>query len=128
MQAISRSINKIIRSVGHALRGLGAAYRHDESFTLEINWGLPGYLIVGWLLWPMTSWEILFFVGSYLNILRTELLNTSIEFVLNHLHPENHDNIKRAKDTASSAVLIAFVMAIVIVSILALRHFGIFAQ
>jgi diacylglycerol kinase (ATP) len=124
MQAISQSINKIVRSVGHAVRGVKAAYRYDESFTLEINWGLPAYLLLGWLLWPMPSFEILFFVGSYLNILRTELLNTSIEFVLNHLHPENHDNIKRAKDTASGAVLVAFMMATIVLAVLLLRRFG----
>ena len=125
MQAISRNLKKIIQSVGHAIHGIVAAYRHDQSFVLEINWGLPVYLVVGWFFLPMTSWEALLFVGSYFNILRTELLNTSIEFALDHLHPEIHHNIKRAKDTASGAVLIAFIMAIIVVVILALRRQGV---
>ena len=118
-------MKKIIQSVGHAFRGIVAAYRHDQSFALEINWGLPVYLVVGWFFLPMTSWEVLLFVGSYLHILRTELLNTGIEFALDHLHPEIHHNIKRAKDTTSGAVLIAFVMAIVVVVVLLLRRSGV---
>ncbi len=117
-------VKKIYRSVRAALFGIRKAYAEDESFRLEINWGLPIYVLVAFFLWPFALVEWIFFVGSYLAILRAELVNTGIEFSLNHLHPDRHERIGAAKDASAGAVLLEFVFAAFVILLLFLRrHF-----
>ena len=113
-----KGIRKIYKSVGYALKGLRHAYRADESFRMEVNIGLPVYLVLGFYLAPFQAWEFLLFVFSYLLILIVELVNTAFETMLDKLHPEKHDMIGRSKDISSSAVLVAFLFSIFIVAIL----------
>lgn len=44
-------------------------------------------------------------------VLGMEMLNTAIEELLDHLHPERHPNIGKAKDIAAGAVLITSMAA-----------------
>lgn len=112
---------KIFRSTKFALKGLGHAYRHDQSFRME-TWGFFGYLIVVILAWPLSQTEWLFLILSYALILITELINTSVEHMLSRLHPEDHEIIGRSKDIASAAVFMAFVFAFfVVVSVIFTR-------
>lgn len=113
-----RTIKKILRSFRYGFEGLFHAYRVDQSFRLEINVGLPVYLLVGYLLSPLTAIELLLLVASYLLILIIELVNTAFEKMLDRLHPSEHELIKRSKDIASAAVLVAFLFGAVIVGVL----------
>jgi undecaprenol kinase len=47
-------------------------------------------------------------------VLALELVNTALERVIDHLHPEHHAAIKAAKDCAAGAVLIASLVAAII--------------
>lgn len=105
---------KIFKSVGNALRGLKYAYRHDQSFRMEC-WGVLGYLAVVAFAWPLSELEWLFLVLSYVLILISELINTSVEQMLGKLHPEIHEVIGRVKDIASASVLVSFFFAVVVV-------------
>ena len=82
---------------------------------MEINYGLPAYLLLGWYLAPFESWEFLFFTFSYLLILIVELVNTAFEKMLDRLHPEKHELIGKSKDIASAAVFTSFVLATIVV-------------
>lgn len=114
---------KIFRSTNFALKGLGHAYKHDQSFRME-TWGVFGYAIIVALAWPLIQTEWLFLILSYSLILITELVNTSVEHMLSRLHPEDHEIIGRSKDIASASVFIAFVFAFfVVATILASRLF-----
>lgn len=108
-------IKKVIRSVRFALHGLWHAYRVEKSFRMEVIYGGGVYLLVGWYLWPMTHMEVAIFVSSYLLILIVELINTAIETMLNKLHPEEHEAIRRSKDISAAAVLLSFVVAALVI-------------
>lgn len=118
-----KEIRKIWGSLGYALRGLRHAYKKDVSFRMEVNWGLPIYLLLGWYLAPMQAWEFLLFVFSYFLILIVELVNTAFETMLDKLHPEQHDMIGRSKDISSSAVFLAFFFATIVVVTLFVMRF-----
>jgi len=107
-------MNKIIKSTINAIRGLAYAYKADKSFRMEI-WGSMGFLLVGYFLWPLTEIEIILLTLAYFLILITELINTSVEQMLERLHPEQNEFIGKSKDIASSAVLMAFVFATIVV-------------
>ena len=108
---------KIYHSVRNALRGLTHAYRVDKSFHMEA-WGGFAFLFIGWFAWPLSAFEFLAIVFSYGLILITELINTSVEQLLERLHPEHHETIGRSKDIASASVLVAFVLALFTVCVL----------
>jgi undecaprenol kinase len=46
--------------------------------------------------------------------LAAELLNTALERVIDHLHPESHPSIKIAKDCAAGAVLVLSLAAVAV--------------
>lgn len=119
-----QGIKKIRRSVQYAVKGYREAYRRDLSFRLEVLWGIPIYVIVGYLLFPFSEFEFLFFIFSYLFILSAELLNTAFERMLERIHPEEHALIGISKDIGSAAVLTAFVFAIIVVCVLAFVRWG----
>lgn len=112
-------MKKIVRSMRFALKGLSHAYRGDKSFRMEINYGLPIYLGVAWLLAPFQPWEILLYTFSYLLILIVELINTAFEKMLERVHPDEHELIGRSKDISSAAVFVALIFAVVVVGVLA---------
>jgi len=49
-------------------------------------------------------WMWIALIGSLVLLLAVEFLNTAIERLCNHLHPEKHDAIKVTKDLASAGV------------------------
>lgn len=112
-------IKKIGHSVVFALAGLRHAYTSDKSFRMEVNYGLPIYLIVAWLLCPFEPWELIIFTFSYFLILIVELVNTAFETMIDHLHPQQHRTVGKSKDISAAAVLVAFIFALLVVFTLA---------
>jgi diacylglycerol kinase (ATP) len=119
-----KDFKKIWHSVGFALRGLRHAYSSDKSFRMEVNYGLPIYLIVAWLLSPLEPWELILYTFSYLLILLVELVNTAFETMIDHLHPTEHRTVAKSKDIASAAVFVAFLFATIVVFTLAYVRLG----
>ncbi len=119
-------MQKIITSTGHALRGFRHAYRSDRSFRYEV-WGVVDFAIIAAILWPLSALEIILLAIAYGLILITELINTSLEQMLERVHPEQHEIIGKSKDIAAAAVLMSFVVAGIIVTFLLLARFDIIA-
>lgn len=113
-----RDVKKIWTSVAYALKGLCHAYRADKSFRMELQYGLPAYLLLGWYLAPFQAWELPLYIFSYLLILIVELMNTAFETMIDHLHPHAHEVVGRSKDIAAAAVLVAFIFAALVVAVL----------
>jgi diacylglycerol kinase (ATP) len=87
-----------------SLQGLRAAWLHESSFRLEV------YLFA--VLGPLGLWlgqdgvERALLVGSGLLVMAVELLNSSIEAVIERYGPEFHELAGRAKDMGSAAVFV----------------------
>ena len=119
-------IKKIYRSFRYGFSGLKHAYKNDRSFALEVNWGLPIYIVLSIFLSPFTESEFLFFVLSYLLIIIVELINTAYETMLARVHPEQHEVIGRGKDISAAAVAVAFIFAALVIATLVLERLGVF--
>ncbi|MBI2035511.1 MAG: diacylglycerol kinase [Candidatus Liptonbacteria bacterium] len=113
---------KIINSFMNAFRGLRLAYKHDQSFRMEM-WASPIIPIFGYFFWPLENYEILFLALSLALIFITELINTAFERALERIHPERHELIRISKDITASAVLIAVIFAGCVFFAIAYRHF-----
>lgn len=111
-------VEKQRRRLGFALRGIQYALRTDKNFRLQ--WygvgSVVAFAIV--VLTPVSGTELLFLVLAYFLILITELQNSALEYALDHLHPETHDNIGRSKDMAAGAVFLAGLFLTIVIATL----------
>ena len=95
---------RILLATRWSLQGLKAAWLHESSFRLEV------YLFA--ILGPMGMWlgqspvERVLLVGSCLLVMAVELLNSSIEAVIERYGPEHHEHSGRAKDMGAAAVFV----------------------
>ena len=76
----------------------------QEAALLVI--ALPVAFLIATNLW---TWIAL--IGSLVLLLASEFLNTAIERLCNHLHPEKHEAIKVTKDLASAGVFCVIALA-----------------
>jgi undecaprenol kinase len=102
----------LLRRVGFALAGLREGWRRERSLRTQLAIGL---LVVAALavLRPAPIWWAL--VGLVIAVvLATELFNSALEALLDHLHPERHPEIRIVKDMAAGAVLLVACGAIAV--------------
>jgi diacylglycerol kinase len=112
---------KIYKSIRNALRGIRYAYRHELSFRMEVWAGLV-FVVVGFLFWPLSAFEISLMVLAYTLVLAFELVNTALERMFERLHPEHHELIGISKDLASSAVFVAVLFSCFEVVLIVMMH------
>ncbi|MDO8600966.1 MAG: diacylglycerol kinase [bacterium] len=117
-------MRKKIKSIVYALRGLRAAYSCDISFRLELA-SSAIFLVFGYIVWPLSMPEFLFFVMSYILIITAELFNTALEQALDRLHPGRHEAIGASKDIAAAAVFVTMLFAGFVFVVIGGRHLGI---
>jgi undecaprenol kinase len=96
--------------LGFAIAGIAHAIRSESSFRLQT---LAACAILAVLVYlrPAPAWWAVIFLTVML-VLAAELINTSIELLADHLHPDQHPHIKRVKDCAAGAVLVVSLGAI----------------
>jgi diacylglycerol kinase len=99
------SIRKRIHSFGYAFSGIRKAIASEWNMRIHIFAALCvigagvafSISIVEWI-------AIIFAIGLVISL---ELINTSIEYCADFVSPEKHETIKKIKDIAAGAVLIA---------------------
>jgi undecaprenol kinase len=99
-----------LKRLGFAVAGLRTALQSENSFRVH---ALAAVAVVGVLAWrrPAAMWWALIIV-TMIAVLATEMINTAVEHLADHLHPDQHPRIKVVKDCAAAAVLIASLGAI----------------
>ncbi len=95
---------RIVQATVWSLQGLRACWLHESSFRLEVY--LFGALAPLALWLGQTGVERALLLGSMLLVLSIELLNSSIEAVIERYGPEFHELAGRAKDMGSAAVFV----------------------
>ena len=108
----STGISRIIRATGYSWKGMRAAYRHEAAFRQEV-WLCIVMIPLGLYLGE-NGIEKALLVSSVALLPITEMLNSAMEAVVDRFGGEHHELSGRAKDMASAAVLMAFVLMIVV--------------
>ena len=101
MQSKGRSL---LRRSTDGLRGLAQGWRREQSLRTQIV-GSAAALVVILLLQPPLVWQLVLAATMSVGI-AAELLNASIEALLDRLHPQHDQEIGAAKDMSSAAVLV----------------------
>lgn len=96
--------NHFLNRLCFAIHGLQAAFKHEKSFRTQLI-SAAITLLIFIFLQPSPLWWALIILMICL-VLAAELVNTSLEHLADHLHPEQHPKIKLVKDCAAAAVLI----------------------
>jgi undecaprenol kinase len=94
---------------GFAFDGLRAVWRSERSFRTECGFAVAAAVVTialrpGWL------WAAIIALVTAL-VLALELLNSALEYLIDHVHPDTAPAIKKAKDAAAAAVLVASIGA-----------------
>jgi undecaprenol kinase len=92
-----------------AFDGLREAWFRERSFRTHVLAAFAvsiGLIVLrpGWLWTGLIANTVALVVGL-------ELVNSAIEYLIDHLHPETAPEVKLAKDVAAGAVLIASIAA-----------------
>jgi undecaprenol kinase len=80
------------------------AWRNERSLRAQVVIAVAAVAVMAWLRPALIWWALV--GGMIALILAVELLNTAIEQLADHLHPEEHPRIKVVKDCAAAAVLL----------------------
>lgn len=120
MKNTNRGIPRLIDAARFSFQGFKSAYRSEEAFRIEV------WLFV--VLFPVsffiadTPVEWLLLIGALLLLMLVELLNSSIESVVDRIGEEWHELSGKAKDMGSAAVLLATVNAKLIWIVIAVSN------
>ena len=102
-----RGLARVWHAFFYSIEGLRAGW-HEPAFRQE---AMLGVVILPAAWWLGQSWtEVVLLVAVVVAVLVVELLNTAIEAAIDRVGPEWHAQSKRAKDTASAAVLLSLLM------------------
>jgi len=109
---LPRRPGRILKATIWSMQGLRAAWLHESSFRLEVYLLLVMGPLAVWL--GQTGVERALLLGSCLLVLSIELLNSSIEAVIERYGPEFHELAGRAKDMGSAAVFVLMMNVVLV--------------
>lgn len=102
---------RIWRAMFYSADGFLAAIKHEHAFRQEL---LLCAVLLPFALWlPLIPMERAVLIAALLLVLIVELINSSIEAIVDRVSLENHDLSKRAKDLGSAAVFLSLTMVAV---------------
>ncbi len=104
-------MQKFIHSVQYAVAGLREAFSKGRNFRIQSVIGIAAFLAGLCLRIPLCHWLVLLLCAGL--VLTLEVINTAIEALCDHLHPEKHCKIRVVKDLSAGAVLLAAILAMI---------------
>ncbi|WP_256645445.1 diacylglycerol kinase [Thermomonas paludicola] len=111
----------VLRAAKWSMLGLRAAWLHESSFRLEVCM----FLVLGPLGWYMggSGVERVLLIGSCLLVMAMELMNSSMEAVIERYGAEHHPLAGRAKDMGSAAVFVLMMNVVLVWALLLLPRY-----
>lgn len=102
-------LKRLFAALRYSKDGFRSAWRDEAAFRQEIGVFAVGTCIA--LALRISAFEKLMLIGVLVLILIVELINSSIEAVVDRVSLERHPLSKNAKDFGSAAVLLACLLA-----------------
>ncbi|KPJ66418.1 hypothetical protein AMJ44_08365 [candidate division WOR-1 bacterium DG_54_3] len=103
---------KFIKSFKYARAGAKHALKTQRNLWIHFFVGLAVIAIAVWL--KANLLELAILVVAIFGVIVTEMVNTSIEELVNILSPEHREEAALAKNVAAAAVLLAAAGAVVV--------------
>lgn len=104
-----KRLRRLGRSFVYAGEGVAWAFRHQRNLRIELAIGATALVLALWLRADLAP----ILIVSAL-VIALELLNSSLEALVDLASPDIHPLAKRAKDVAAAAVLLAAIVAVLV--------------
>ncbi|MGD2118810.1 MAG: diacylglycerol kinase [Chromatiales bacterium] len=114
-------IKRIIAAAGFSMRGLRAAWKHEAAFRQELMLAVVMLPLAFWL--GQTVVEQALLITTLFIVVITEVLNSSIEAVVDRISDEQHKLAGRAKDMGSAAVFLSLLLVGVVWGLMLWQRF-----
>ena len=121
MKPGNTGFTRIIKATGYSIKGIRAAYKNEAAFRQEVAASLvliPLALYLG-----DSGVERALLLGSWLLVPLVELINSSIEAVVDRVGSEMHELSGRAKDIGSASVALAIMIATIVWALVLIPRF-----
>lgn len=118
------SWKKRAKSFNFAGKGIALMIRNEHNAWIHLS--ILGVVIVGGFYFQISATEWIAIVLAAGMVLLAEAFNTAIEYLCNHISPEQNQAIGHIKDVAAGAVLIAAIAAAIVGVIIFLPYFYMF--
>jgi len=115
--------NKLSHSLFHSVVGL--MYGFNTQRNLKIISIISIVVFILTIIAKLPIFELFVIVYSIFCVLITELINTSIELLVDLITKEYRLKAMLAKDVAAGATLLAVIQSIIIGTVITLRYFNI---
>lgn len=113
-------ISSFLKSFVYAWQGMLTACREEVKMRIHISCAFFVVLISFYL--HLNALEWIAVIGCIGLVMMAELFNTALETLADHISPSAHEQIKKVKDMAAGAVLIAAIAAAIIWLIILIPH------
>jgi undecaprenol kinase len=90
---------------GYAFAGVVTVLKREKSFRMHCGFALLALAVAGFTRAALFWWALVALCIAI--VFAAEMVNASLEYLIDRLHPEIHEEIKHAKDAAAGAVLLA---------------------
>jgi undecaprenol kinase/diacylglycerol kinase (ATP) len=108
------SLKNRLKSFGYAFNGLKVMFMEEHNSRIHLVIALFA-VALGWFLKiSLVEWCILAIVIGA--VFASELFNSALENLADHLSPGKDEKIKKVKDLAAAAVLVCAITAVVVAS------------
>lgn len=105
-------LSRIIDASKYSWLGFKAAFKHEAAFRQELF--LAVFLFPTAIYFSESTLELALLIGSLSLVLIVELLNSSIEAIVDRVSDDYHELSGRAKDLGAAAVMVALINVLVI--------------
>jgi diacylglycerol kinase (ATP) len=108
-------LKRILSAAGYSAKGLRSCWRNEAAFRQEV---LASIVMIPLGLWlGETGLEKAVLIGVLLLVLIVEVLNSSIEAVVDRIGHEHHELSGLAKDQGSAAVMLSLLSVAIVWSL-----------
>jgi len=98
--------------LGYALAGIAISWKTERTFrTLSLGMAFILAVLVATRPAPIW-WAVLLLTAG--GVVALELINTAVEKLIDHVHPDQHEIVGIVKDTLAGAVLAMSVTALLV--------------
>lgn len=109
MKPGKKGLTRILAAAGYSWTGLRSTWQTESAFRQEV---VVCLLLTPWIfILDLTGVERALMLFSLALVLIVELINSSIEAVVDRISPEFNELSGKAKDAGSAAVLLAIILA-----------------
>jgi diacylglycerol kinase (ATP) len=108
----NQGLRRLLFACRYSAQGFAAAWRNEEAFRQEAGLCIALLPLAFWL--GDSGVERALLAASLLLVPIVELLNSSVEAVVDRIGSEHHELSGRAKDIGSAAVSLAILCAVLV--------------